>query len=182
MIVIFFKCDPVFSQAGLCGRLPELRVLRLGEWTVFRLLLRFPESVRRWRPVAVPAFRADGHGGGQHQLQLGGDGEGRSHLLINPFLFFFMWCWYLNLLESLIHIFFTLFFIYIYFRMLSTKVNTQPLIQQSDCSGRFSTSFLWRRRNSFCVSASVWTRTSNHLVRIKMCSVWTSFKQLCRKF
>lgn len=182
MIVVFFKCDPVFSQAGLCGRLPELRVLRLGEWTVFRLLLRFPESVRRWRPVAVPAFRADGHGGRQHQLQLGGDGEGRSHLLINPFFFF-----HVVLVFELVgvvnsHFFHSFFFIYIYFRMLSTKVNTQPLIQQSDCSGRFSTSFLWRRRNSFCVSASVWTRTSNHLVRIKMCSVWTSFKQLCRKF
>lgn len=33
-------------------------------------------------------------------------------------------------------------------RMLFTKGNTQPLIQQSYCSGRFSTSSLWKRRSS----------------------------------
>ncbi len=63
-------------QEGVCGGLLALRVLRLGERAVLGLLLRLPEGVRGGDPVAVPALRADGHGGWQQQLQLGGDGEG----------------------------------------------------------------------------------------------------------
>ncbi len=37
-------------------------------------------------------------------------------------------------------------------RMLFTKGNTQPLIPQSDCSGRFFMSSLWKRRSSSYVS------------------------------
>lgn len=37
-------------------------------------------------------------------------------------------------------------------RMPFTKGNIQPLIPQSDCSGRFSTSSLWKRRSSSYVS------------------------------
>lgn len=67
-------CRPL--QEGLCGRLPALRVLRLGQRAVLSLLLRLPQGVRGGDPGAVPALRADGHGGRQQQLQLGGDGEG----------------------------------------------------------------------------------------------------------
>lgn len=63
-------------QEGVCGGLPALRLLRLGERAVLCLLRWLPEGVRGGDPVTLPALWADGHGGGQQQLQLGGDGEG----------------------------------------------------------------------------------------------------------
>lgn len=46
----------IVFQEGVCGGLPALRVLRLGERTVLGLLRRLPESVRRGDPVTVPAL------------------------------------------------------------------------------------------------------------------------------
>lgn len=70
------ECVLSAYQEGLCGGLPALHLLRLGERAVLRLLRWLPEGVWGGDPVALPALWADGHGGGQQQLQLGGDGEG----------------------------------------------------------------------------------------------------------
>lgn len=70
------ECVLSANQEGVCGGLPALPLLRLGEQAVLRLLRWLPEGVRGGDPVALPALWADGHGGGQQQLQLGGYGEG----------------------------------------------------------------------------------------------------------
>lgn len=63
-------------------------------------------------------------------------------------------------------------------RMPFTKGNLQPLTPLSGCSGRFSTSSLWKRRSSFCVSASFPHGSTVILLLSPRLHVWSTNKDV----
>lgn len=67
----------VFWQAGVCGCLRELCLPNLSSWMVHSLFQWFPKGVWWQSAWALPAFRTEGHDGGEQQLQLGGTRRGK---------------------------------------------------------------------------------------------------------
>lgn len=72
-----YSISLVSWQAGICGCLCELCLPNLSSWVVHSFLQRLLKGVWWQSARALPAFRTEGHDGGEQQLQLGGTGRGK---------------------------------------------------------------------------------------------------------